>query len=214
MGACDRELEKIQMKASEVIESVIITVASTATIELAAKSWARLTSIQLRPDTLLICGLMTAFVAAHWIRAQRKDRSMKLRLDLLFRMCYQGPFLQQIRQDAEEKALYGASILRKLKDLAELVRSDPDDHLCSYYIGCLAFLANEKRANLPWKTFRDEVAKHFSEEIMHGKIGRHVIDDHYKGRWDDLIEAAKLASAGKKRTLVFSKVRKSLSKAN
>jgi hypothetical protein len=157
---------------------------------------------------------MTGFAAAYWIRAQRKDRSMKLRLDLLFRMCYQVPFVQQIRQDANEKALYGASILRKLKDLAELIRSDPDDHLCSYYIGCLAFLANEKRANLPWKTFRDELVKHFSDEIMRGKIARHVIDDHYTGRWEDLVEAAERASSRRKRPLVFSKVRRSVSKGN
>jgi len=202
------------MKTSDVCQSVFITVASTATIELAAKSWARLASIQLRPDTLLICGLLTGFAAAYWIRAQRKDRSMKLRLDLLFRMCYQGPFLDQIRKDAEGKALYSASILRKLKDLAELIRSDPDDRLCSYYIGCLAFLANEKRANLPWKTFRDELAKYFSVEIMSGRIARHVIDDHYKGRWEDLVEAAERASARKKRTLVFSKIRKSVSNGN
>jgi hypothetical protein len=118
------------MKASNVWESVITPVAAAVTTELAAKSLARLMSIQFRPDTLLICGLLTALVAAYWIHGRRQDRSMKLRLDLFFRMCYQGPFLQQIRQDAEENALYGASILRKLKDLAELVRSDPDDHLC------------------------------------------------------------------------------------
>jgi hypothetical protein len=202
------------MKASNVWESVITTIAATVTTELAAKSLARLMSIQFRPDTLLICGLLTALVAAYWIHGRRQDRSMKLRLDLLFRMCYQGPFLQQIRQDAEENALYGASILRKLKDLAELVRSDPDDHLCSYYIGSLAFMANEKRANLPWKTFRDELVKHFSDKIIRGKIARHVIDDHYKGRWEDLVEAAELASARKKQRMVFSKVRKSVSKGN
>jgi hypothetical protein len=202
------------MKASNVWESVIITVAATATTELIAKSLARLISIQFRPDTLLICGLITGLAVAHWIHGQRQDRSMKMRLDLLFRMCYQGPFLQQIRQDAEEKALYCASILRKLKDLAELIRSDPDDHLCSYYIGCMAFLANEKRANLPWRTFRDELVKHFSDEIMRGKIARHVIDDHYKGRWEDLVEAAKFASARKKRTRGFSKARRSVSNSN
>jgi hypothetical protein len=139
---------------------------------------------------------------------------MKLRLDLLFRMCYQGPFLQQIRQDAVERALYGASILRKLKDLAELIRSDPDDHLCSYYIGSLAFLANEKRANLPWKTFRDELVKHFSDEIMRGKIARHVIDDHYKGKWDDLVEAVERANSCKKQRPVFSKVSKTVSESD
>ena len=113
-----------------------------------------------------------------------------------------GPFVQEIRRDEEEKALYGASILRKLRDLAELNRSYRDDRLCSYYIGCLAFLANEKRADLPWVTFRDEVAKHFAEEILGGKIARHVIDDHYKGMWEDLVAAAEQATARRKRSLV------------
>lgn len=67
---------------------------------------------------------------------------------------------------------------------------------------------------MPWKTFRDELAKYFSVEIMSGKIARHVIDDHYKGRWEDLVEAAERASARKKRPLVFSKIRKSVSKGN
>jgi hypothetical protein len=49
------------MKASNVWESVITTVAATVTTELAAKSVARLMSIQFRPDTLLICGLLTAW---------------------------------------------------------------------------------------------------------------------------------------------------------
>lgn len=91
------------MKTSDVCQSVFITVASTATIELAAKSWARLASIQLRPDTLLICGLLTGFAAAYWIRARRKDRSMKLRLDLLFRMCYQGRFWIKFARMQREK---------------------------------------------------------------------------------------------------------------
>jgi cation transport ATPase len=95
------------MRVSAFLESVIITVASTAAIEVAAKSWARFSSVQLRPDTLLICALIAAVTAAYWIRAQRKDRSMKLRLDLLFRMCYQGPFLEEIRHDAASTALRG-----------------------------------------------------------------------------------------------------------
>jgi hypothetical protein len=202
------------MRVSAVVESVIITVASTATIEVAAKSWARFSSVQLRPDTLLICGLIAAVAAAYWIGAQRKDRSMKLRLDLLFRMCYQVPFLEEIRQDAAENALYSASILRKLKDLAELVRSDPDDQLCSYYIGCLAFLANEKRANVPWNTFRDEVAKYFPDQIMRGKIAPHVIDEHHKGRWDDLVEAAERVLACRKQRLILSRVHKRVSSGN
>ena len=83
-----------------------------------------------------------------------------------------------------------------------------------YYIGSLAFMANEKRANLPWKTFRDELVKHFSDKIVRGKIARHVIDDHYKGRWEDLVEAARFASARKKRTRGFSKARRSVSNSN
>lgn len=107
--------------------------------------------------------------------------------------------MQEIRRDEAEKVLYGASILRKLRDLAELNRSYRDNRLCSYYIGCLAFLANEKRADLPWVTFRDEVAKHFAEEILTGKIARHVIDDHYKGMWADLVAAAERTTRPKPR---------------
>lgn len=142
------------MKSKVVYEGVIITVASTAILTLLTKSWARLASIQFHSDTLLLCALITVFAVVVVALIRRNDRSLKLRLDLLFRMGYQGPFVQEIRRDEEEKALYGASILRKLRDLAELNRSYRDERLCSYYIGCLAFLANEKRADLPWVTFR------------------------------------------------------------
>ena len=181
------------MKASAFYEGVAVTLASSATITLLAKSWARLAAVQLAPDTVVLCALMTSLAAIVVIFVRRSDRSIKLRLDLLFRMGYQGPFVHEIRQDADERALYSASILRKLNDLAELNQAYRDDRLCSYYIGCLAFLANEKRANLPWKTFRDEVAKHFGDEILAGKIARHAIDDHYKGMWTDLVEAASRA---------------------
>ena len=187
------------MKSKVVYEGVIITVASTAILTLLTKSWARLASIQFHSDTLLLCALITVFAVVVVALIRRNDRSLKLRLDLLFRMGYQGPFVQEIRRDEEEKALYGASILRKLRDLAELNRSYRDERLCSYYIGCLAFLANEKRADLPWVTFRDEVAQYLAEEILSGKIARHVIDDHYKGMWEDLVAAAEQATARRKR---------------
>lgn len=196
------------MKASAVYESIAVTVASSATITLLAKLWARLAAVRLAPDTIVLCALMTSLAAIIVIFVRRSDRSMKLRLDLLFRMGYQGPFLHEIRQDAEEGALYRASILRKLHDLAELNQSYRDDRLCSYYIGCLAFLANEKRANLPWKTFRDEVAKHFGDEIMAGKIARHAIDDHYKGMWTDLVDAASQTTKHPRSRLVRSRLGK------
>ena len=178
------------MKASAFYEGVAVTLASSVIVTLLAKSCARLAAVQLAPDTVVLCALTTSLAAIVVIFVRRSDRSIKLRLDLLFRMGYQGPFVHEIRQDADERALYSASILRKLTDLAELNQAYRDDRLCSYYIGCLAFLANEKRANLPWKTFRDEVAKHFGDEILAGKIARHAIDDHYKGMWTDLVEAA------------------------
>ena len=76
----------------------------------------------------------------------------------------------------------------------------------------LAFLANEKRANLPWKVFWDEVAKHFGDEIIAGKIARHVIDDHYRGMWADLVEAAGQAIKQPKSRLVFSRLGKTVPK--
>lgn len=150
------------MKASAVYEGVAVAVASSATTALVAKSCAKLASVQLAPDTIALSALIALLAAIVVIFVRRSDQSIKLRLDLLFRMGYQGPFVHEIRQDADEKALYSSSILRKLHDLAELNRAYRDDRLCSYYIGCLAFLANEKRANLPWKTFRDEVAKNLA----------------------------------------------------
>jgi len=186
------------MKNRIIYEGVVVTLASTATFALLSKSWARVASIQFHSDTMLLGIIMVVFAAVVVTVIHRSDRSLKLRLDLLFRMGYQGPFVQEIRRDEEEKALYGASILRKLRDLAELNRSYRDEKLCSYYIGCLAFLANEKRADLPWVTFRDEVAKHFAQEILSGKIARHVIDDHYKGMWEDLVAAAEQATARRK----------------
>ena len=200
------------MKASAFYEGVAVTVASSATIALLAKSWARLAAVQLVPDTLVLCALMTSLAAIVIIFVRRSDRSIKLRLDLLFRMGYQGPFVNEIRQDTHERALYNASILRKLHDLAELNRAYKDERLCSYYIGCLAFLANEKRANVPWVIFRDEVAKHFGDEIIAGKIARHVIDDHYQGMWSDLVEAASQAVKQPKSRLVVSRAGKIIPK--
>jgi len=197
------------MKALALSEGVLTAVALSLTITLIARTWAWFTSAQLAPDTLLLCvaGALAASVVVIFIR--RMDRSMKVRLDLLFRMGYQAPFVQAIPEDAEERTLYGASILRKLRDLAELNRAYPDERLCSYYIGCLAFLANEKRANLPWSAFRDELAEHFTAEILNGKIARHVIDDHYQGGWPDLVEAAERATEQQKtarRTLRLGRV--------
>lgn len=189
------------MKLFAIYEGVIIAVVSTVTLTCLAKSWGRVASIQFHSDTILLCAVITVLAAVVVTVIHRSDRSLKLRLDLLFRMGYQGPFVQEIRRDEEEKALYGASILRKLRDLAELNRSYRDEKLCSYYIGCLAFLANEKRADLPWVTFRDEVAQYFAEEILSGKIARHVIDDHYKGMWEDLVAAAERATARRKRSV-------------
>ena len=186
------------MKSAVVYEGIIVTVASTATLALLTKFCARrIHSVSFghytagRPDDCVAAVVITVI--------RRTDQSLKLRLDLLFRMGYQGPFVHEIRRDEAEKVLYGASILRKLRDLAELNRSYRDNRLCSYYIGCLAFLANEKRADLPWVTFRDEVAKHFAEEILTGKIARHVIDDHYKGMWADLVAAAERTTRPKPR---------------
>jgi hypothetical protein len=187
------------MKVSALYKHLIMAVGAAAIVAFIAKLWNWLAAAQLRPDTLLLSVLMIVFAAVILIFVIRSDRSLKLRLDLLFRMGYQGPFLNDIRQDAEERALYSASIVRKLRDLAELNRAYRDDRLCSYYIGCLAFLANEKRANLPWNTFRDELAKHFAKEIISGKIARHAIDDHYKGMWADLVKAAERAGTRRKR---------------
>jgi len=191
------------MRSTVVYEGVVVTVASTATLAVVTKSWIRIVSIQFHSDTVLLCAFMTLLATVLFMFIRRSDRSLKLRLDLLFRMGYQGPFVQEIRGDEEERLLYGASILRKLRDLAELNRSYRDYKLCSYYIGCLAFFANEKRADLPWVTFRDEVAQHFAEEILTGKIARHVIDDHYKGMWEDLVAAAERTRSQRRPRIVL-----------
>jgi hypothetical protein len=65
---------------------------------------------------------------------------------------------------------------------------------------------------VPWKTFRDELAMHFAHEIIGGKIAQHVIDDHYKGMWADLVKAAERASARRKRALSLSRFRKIVAK--
>lgn len=201
--------ENTTMKTLALYKGILTAVASSLTITLLTKSWAGLASIQLEPDTLLLCAVAALLASVVVIFIWRTDRSIKLRLDLLFRMGYQAPFVRDIRDDEEERALYSASILRKLKDLAELNRAFRDEHLCSYYIGCLAFLANEKRANLPWNTFRDELAKHFAKEIIEGKIARHVIDDHYKGKWSDLLRTAELTKARRNpRLAAISKLRR------
>jgi hypothetical protein len=113
-------------------------------------------------------------------------------------MIYQAPFVNEIRHDEQERTLYGNSVLRKLDGLAEYQRRFPDDRHCSMFIGCLAFYANEKRANIPWQMFRDALVANFKTEILSGKVMPHVIDDHYKGKWDDLLDAAhrKDAEAG------------------
>jgi hypothetical protein len=111
------------MKSSALYENVLIAVAPSVTVTLLTKTWALLAAVQLAPDTLLLCALMALFGSAVVIFVRRTDHSMKLRLDLLFRMSYQAPFVQAIREDEEERELYIASILRKLKDLSELNQS-------------------------------------------------------------------------------------------
>ena len=196
------------MKPSILYQGVLVAVASSATIALLTQAWTWIAAVQFAPDTLLLSALMTLLAAIMMTLIIRTDHSMKLRLDLLFRMGYQAPFVQEIREDEEEKELFIASVLRKLKDLSELNHAYRDERLCSYYIGCLAFLANEKRANVPWKRFRDELVKYFADEITKGKIAPHVIEDHYKGRWSDLIEAAERARVRRKRGVAFARLRK------
>jgi hypothetical protein len=39
--------------------------------------------------------------------------------------------------------------------------------------------------------FRDALVANFKTEILSGKIMPHVINDHYKGEFDDLLDAAR-----------------------
>lgn len=41
---------------------------------------------------------------------------------------------------------------------------------------------------MPWGEFRDALAEKFGLEILSGKIAPHTINDHYKGKWDDLVQ--------------------------
>jgi hypothetical protein len=126
---------------------------------------------------------------------KRESESNNTQMDLWFRLIYQAPFLDKIREDEEERSLYQDSILRKLYGVADRNRRHPDSASCSRYIGALAFLANPKRANIPWPIFRDAVVANFCTEILQGKISRHVINDHYKGKYRDLVETAQRKDA-------------------
>lgn len=103
--------------------------------------------------------------------------------------------MHEIRNDEEERNLYEDSILRKLDGLAEHQRKFGNDSFCSIFIGCAAFYGNERRANVSWQAFRDSLVEDFKNEILSGKIMPHVVNDHYKGRWDDLLDAARRKDA-------------------
>ena len=115
--------------------------------------------------------------------------------NLWFRLIYQASFVGVIRDDEQERQIYEQSVLRKVDGLAEHHRRFHDDRLCSILIGCLAFYANERRANISWPKFRDSLVENFKDEILSGKIMPHVINDHYKGKWDDLVDAAERKDA-------------------
>jgi hypothetical protein len=138
------------MKVADFFEHVAVTAASSATIVLLEKTGAKLASIPLRPDTIVLSALITSVGAIAIIFLRRSDRSLKL--------------------------------------------------------------ANEKRANIPWKIFRDKVTKYFREEIITGKIARHVIDDHCKGMWTDLVEAASQPVERRKPRIAASRLGKTIPK--
>ena len=91
------------MKPSILYQGVLVAVASSATIALLTKAWTWIAAVQFAPDTLLLAALMAVLAAIMMTLIIRTDHSMKLRLDLLFRMGYQAPFVQEIREDEEEK---------------------------------------------------------------------------------------------------------------
>lgn len=149
-------------------------------------------------QTVLITAMLIAmFYLCRQMKAWMRHQSscVSSQQNLWFRLIYQAPFVDEIRNNEEERQIYEESILRKLDGLAEHHRKFRDDRLCSILIGCLAFYANERRANVSWQMFRDSVVENFKDEILSGKIMPHVINDHYKGQWNDLLDAARRKEA-------------------
>jgi hypothetical protein len=149
-------------------------------------------------QTVLITAMLIAmFYLCRQMKAWMRNQSNCLTSQqiLWFRLIYQAPFVAEIRYDEQQRQLYEESVLRKVDGLAEHHRKFGDDRFCSIFIGCLAFYANEKRANVSWQMFRDSLVENFKDEILSGKIMPHVINDHYKGKWDDLVDAARRKDA-------------------
>jgi len=158
-----------------------------------AGATAKFCSIKLTPEFIFcILGVTVFFtIIVIWLaRIHRQNQLGISRQDLWSRLTYQGPFVDQIRNDPQERVLYAESVVRKLGALAEHHRKFADEPYCSRYIGAAAFYANEKRANVPWETFRDALVANFKDLILKGKIMPHVINDHYKGKYEDLLDAA------------------------
>ena len=155
-------------------------------------------NLRLSGDTLTVVSLIVFLVSVLFVYVRYVNRSTKMRLDLLFRMAYQGPFVMQMRNDEEERENYEKSILRKIHSVGEYYRRFGDINFSSYYLGCLAFYANSNRANVSWEKFKEAVLSDFLEEILEGKIESHVIDEHYKGKWSDLIDEAKKKRAAQR----------------
>lgn len=199
------------MKTSKVVFEIFIAV---ATVLLSGMSW-HLALPNLRLDFVfnivwpLLLFVLIARMIHKALQSLRSDivnqiEAVNLKMDLWFRLVYQTSFVDQIRSDAEEKKLYQDSIVRKLHALADFNRKHPDDTFCAYFIGCLAFLSNPKRADIPWSVFRDAVVTDFGEQLLQGKISPHLINDHYKGKFADLMQATR-RNAGERLALVSSK---------
>ena len=136
--------------------------------------------------------IVAVLLASSFLFAYQKRQTEKLssRLDLLFRMDYQGPFVQSM--DAEEKKKYAESINRKLASLGLYHCKFGEIKFCSYYIGCLAFLASEKRGNVPWEGFRNSLAEHFGTELLDHNIEAHIITEHFsEEKYNNLLEEAR-----------------------
>jgi|GEM_PF-6065275 len=186
-------LPKLAIKAIALIVAPLLTMLAKAL------------SVKLIPEfifLILFVAFPVAIVLVPLLRIQRQNETSRKviecemsRQDLWSRLTFQGPFADQIRNDEQERMLYGESIVRKLDALAEHHRKFVDEPYCSRYIGALAFYANEKRANVPWEVFRDALAANFKDLILLGKIMPHVINDHYKGKFEDLLDAARRKDA-------------------
>jgi len=180
----------------EILLMFVIGILSSVTAYYATQLVGYLADVKMTRETLLISSGVAFLVALLFWYQRYTDRSTKMRIDLLLRMSYQGPFVMEMARNDKERMNYEQSISRKIYSLGKYYRRFGDINFCSYYIGCLAFYANANRGNVSWGTFKEALLSNFLDEILEGRIEKHVIDEHYQDKWGDLVDEAKKRRLG------------------